>query len=53
MAEALARDQISHKLVTMRGRGYGFVDEMDDRLVQDAFNQVLAFLDKYVKSGQA
>ena len=53
MAEALAQNQVSHELVKMRERGHSFDDEMDDRLVQDAFNQVLAFLDKYVKSGQA
>jgi dipeptidyl aminopeptidase/acylaminoacyl peptidase len=53
LAEALARNLVSHELVTMRGRGHGFDEDMDDRLVKDAFNQVLAFLDKHVKRGQA
>jgi dipeptidyl aminopeptidase/acylaminoacyl peptidase len=53
LAEALARNQVNHELITMPGRGHGFDDEMDDRLVNDAFNKVLAFLDKHVKSGQA
>jgi dipeptidyl aminopeptidase/acylaminoacyl peptidase len=53
LAEALAQNQVSHELFTMPGRGHGFDEDMDDRLVEDAFNQVLAFLDKHVKRGQA
>jgi acetyl esterase/lipase len=53
LAEALARSQVSHELISMRGRGHGFDDDIDDRLVEDAFNRVLAFLDKHVKRGQA
>jgi acetyl esterase/lipase len=46
MAEALARQGVEHRLITMAGRGHGFDYEMDDPLVKDAFSKVLGFLDR-------
>jgi acetyl esterase/lipase len=51
MDKRLSRYQVRHELITMQGRGHGFDDEMDDIAVKDAFNKVLAFLDKYNKNG--
>jgi len=50
--EELSQHKVRHKLITMTGRGHGFDSTMDDRVVKDAFNKVLAFLDKYVKNAQ-
>jgi acetyl esterase/lipase len=46
MDEALSKCGIPHSLISLPGQGHGFDYEMDDRLVKDAFNKVLAFLEK-------
>ncbi len=53
MDKGLSRHQVRHELITMHGRGHGFDDEMDNRMIKDVFNKVLAFLDKHIKNGQA
>ena len=53
MDEALSQHHVRHELITMPGRGHGFDGEMDNHLVKEAFNSVLAFLDEYLKRGHA
>ncbi|MBI5723597.1 MAG: alpha/beta hydrolase [Planctomycetes bacterium] len=48
MAEALARNNIEHRLITMAGRGHGFDGAMDDPAVKAAFTDILAFLDAHL-----
>ncbi len=47
MAEALARQNVSHELITMTGYDHGFDSDMEDPTVQDAFTKVLAFLERH------
>jgi len=53
MDKELSQHQVRHELITMSGRRHGFDNAMDDRMVKDAFNKVLAFLDKHIKNRQA
>jgi acetyl esterase/lipase len=44
MAQALARAGVDHTFITIPGGGHGFDASQDDPRVQDAFREVLAFL---------
>ncbi|MDA4112762.1 MAG: alpha/beta hydrolase [Thaumarchaeota archaeon] len=49
MAKGLEKAGVSHRLVTILGRGHSFDDAgLSDPVVADAFQQVLAFLKLYV-----
>ena len=53
MARELARHKVEHDLITMTNRGHGFDggrEALKDPVVAAAFDQVIAFLDKHLKS---
>jgi acetyl esterase/lipase len=49
MDEILSQHQVDHEFITLPGRGHGFDGEMDNILVRNAFNRVLAFLNKHLE----
>ena len=49
MDEELSRHEVSHEFLTLPGRGHGFDRDMDDDLVKDAFDSVLAFLERHIE----
>jgi acetyl esterase/lipase len=53
MAEAFARNNVEHELITMEGRGHCFDNEMDTPTVKDAFTKILAFLDMHTSTKEA
>jgi acetyl esterase/lipase len=49
MAKALARHEVPHELVTVRGAGHGLAGG-DKQLVEDAQEKALAFIRKHLKA---
>ena len=48
MAQALTDHNVDHKFITMNGKGHCFDANIDAPMVKEAFDQVLAFLDKHL-----
>lgn len=48
MAEALQAKEVPHQILTIPGGEHVFDEHMQDDTVKDAFQQVIAFLNKYV-----
>ena len=50
MAQALSCHGVEHAQITMAERGHAFDSQMDDPVVQDAFDRVLTFLERHIGS---
>ena len=48
MTEQLSRAGVEHELITIRDGGHGFDRKLDDPPVAQAFDRVLAFLQRHL-----